>query len=425
MKEDKIYPNLYILDSKKKVRIFKCRIIAPINEEANKFIIITETGVLNGKLIPHSTFTKIKGNKSIEAQAILEADAIYNAKFDEGYKSKELILKSIADYNYGYSSIHNFTDNELENILKNHLWLSYTNKNSDELPQLAHKFKDIKKPAWPYIIQPKLDGVRALSKVKNGHPLICSRGGKYYLVPIILRQLEELFKHAKEILGEEVILDGELYKHGILRQDISGAARTEEDLLFGSNDWLEYHIYDIIPINNLEMPQGERYQLLKALSISISRYPNIKVVETNIVHNQEELDNAHKYRYVALGYEGSILRDVNGVYEFNNRSRSLLKYKDFKDEEFIIEGSEYDSNNIEESFVFILKDNIDSTKIFKAKPTGTNIMKSHWYKNREKYIGKRATVRFFDRSKDGIPSMGHVEHKLTPCLIEHIRPTDE
>jgi hypothetical protein len=70
-------------------------------------------------------------------------------------------------------------------------------------------------------------------------------------------------------------------------------------------------------------------------------------------------------------------------------------------------------------------DNKNHNLNFKARTTGTGEQKRYWYDNGEKYLGKKATVRFFERSKEGIPMQVCVRHNLTDCLIEHIRPSGE
>lgn len=195
--------------------------------------------------------------------------------------------------------------------------------------------------------------------------------------------------------------------------------------MFASNSWLEYHVYDIIDTTK-KLKQSERSELLRDLRNHITNYTtSVRTIETTIVHNREEVQQLHD-EYVSQGYEGLILRDGDGKYEFNQRSKSLLKVKEYQDEEFQIIGCGYDENKatIGESFYFVLKNNKNDLT-FKSRPTGTSEMKEHWFNNISDYIGKKATVRFFARSNDGLPTQGVVRHKDTEVLVKHIRPNGE
>jgi hypothetical protein len=427
----KEFPPLYTLDSKKKIRVFTCRVSV-----LHTVHIVTATGLLDGKLIEKTETVKIgKQKRTVEEQAIFQANSLWLGKQDEGYKSeKQLVIAMTSkgvDTPVGIVPLIIHCNHHIPN------WY-VTNSNFDELPMLAHKFKDIKNPVYPYIAQPKLDGVRCLIKIEQintnlsnldsfqQHRIkLISRGGQYYQISHLNKQIAEIFYFLFVNYNHtDFILDGEIYKHGTPLQEISGAARKEETGMFASNFWLEYHIYDVIDITK-NLKQSERSELLKDLRDKSTEYVNnIKFVKSDIVHNRKEVQQLHD-NYVSQGYEGLILRDGDGKYEFNQRSKSLLKMKAYQDEEFVIMGAHIDDNkSIEESFVFELKNNINDLR-FNARPTGTGEMKKQWYESIEQYIGKKATVRFFARSNDGLPTQGVVRSKDSMILMQHIRPDGE
>jgi len=408
---------LYTLDTAKKIRVFKCR----VEEDDFDFLIITLTGLLGGKLI--EKIERVKAGKNINkanettplAQTLLQADSLWRKKWNKGYKSEKHLKNAL---NPTTEAVDQGTTIDVINQANKYLpnWW-YTNENWDELPMLATPQKKIKKIEFPAYIQPKYNGVRCLAKYKDGRIVLISRGGTYYKIPHLEKQIWELTFPIKNI-----ILDGELYKHGANLQDISGAARTEEDgKLFGSNDWLEYHVYDAIDTSLPELNNISRESLLKALK-DVNDSTHIKFVKTNIALDKLEIKENHD-QYIEEGYEGAIVRIREGKYEFNTRSKSLIKVKEFIDEEFQIIGFSADVNkSIEESFVFKLKNNIDN-QVFLARPTGTAAQKRIWYENIDAYIGDFATVRFQERSTGGLPIQGHVRSDLTEVL--HIRPSDE
>lgn len=434
---------LYTLDSRGKVRVFECEVnngIFPSNEAPFEGVghdhpmIITRTGLLNGKLIEKKEIVSTgRQGRSITEQAEFQAKSLHEEKWNEGYKS----VASLYDLQFKYTNpcyeIYEETVIGAEKYLRAYPKAAYTNINNDELPMLAHKFKDIKNPEFPYYAQPKLNGVRCLVKVDEyasvgkGEPFplvkMCSRGGQYYQIEHLKVILGELFNQIQKVgTNEKFILDGEIYKHGIPLQDISGAARSEDSSMFASNHWLEYHIYDVIREGKAFWDQTNRILDLNEIGELVKDNPYIKVVTTGTVQNKEEVKILHD-SCIQQGYEGLILRKPDSKYEFNQRSKNLLKVKQYEDAEFIIKGSAMQTSE-PESFVFILGNDINN-EVFKARPTGTLKQKEEWHHNIDNYLGKKATVRFFERSKDGLPLQACVQSKLTPILIEHIRPTDE
>jgi DNA ligase 1 len=418
------YSRLYTVDSKGNTRVFDCTVTVV---DTSTCLVTTSTGLLSGKLIDKVTkITSGKQKRTVEEQAMFVAKSLLTEKEDEGYKSIEVLAARLVS-----KGIPNLYHERIIPLANQHLPSWYkTNAYFDELPMLAHKFKDIKKPNFPYIGQPKLDGVRCIVKYDAGTVKLISRGGQYYKIPHLTDQLIRLFEglEAHYLKKEDILLDGEIYKHGTPLQDISGAARREEIGMFGSNSWLEYHIYDVINKKVLNMTQKTRLELFPLLQTLINTELNlssINILRYGLIYNQDDVRTYHD-KYVERGYEGLILRHPDSVYEFNQRSKSLLKVKEYQDEEFRIIGCEIDpGKTIEESFCFVLENNINDKQMFKARPTGTAEMKKKWYDTMVDIIGERATVRFFARSNDGLPTQGVVRHRDTEVLVKHIRPNGE
>lgn len=125
---------------------------------------------------------------------------------------------------------------------------------------------------------------------------------------------------------------------------------------------------------------------------------SIKLVETIKLDNVKDLKIYHS-KFVAEGFEGSIVRVGSGKYKINGRSENLLKYKDFQD------------------IALKIKDIIPAEQrpnwgkpIFelKGKQFGAGTKMSHEDRedlliNKDKYIGKTAELRFFEYSDDGVP----------------------
>jgi hypothetical protein len=56
---------------------------------------------------------------------------------------------------------------------------------------------------------------------------------------------------------------------------------------------------------------------------------------------------------------------------------------------------------------FVLQNNTNEDT-FESVPVGTMQQRAEWYRLRDSLIGAMATVRFYGRSKDGIPSYNPV-----------------
>lgn len=207
-------------------------------------------------------------------------------------------------------------------------------------PMLALKYEDRQdRIKYPVFVQPKLDGMRATFDGKgffsrNRRPLGIS-------VQHILDELKSLGITAK--------LDGELYNHEMreeFEELISRAKRTKEP----HEDFraIQYHVYDII---DESMSQEERLDLLGNAIPDDCEY--IKVVETEVARSREEATELHAL-FLESGYEGSMIRDLRAKYCFH-RSDSLLKRKEFQDEEFPIVGVKEGRGKMAGKAIFICK----------------------------------------------------------------------
>ncbi len=406
------YRDLYCLDKKGKIRIFKLIAIRD-GEEPGIFNIITSTGLLNGKLTDKvTTIDKGKSNRTLEEQAVLQADSLYNEKRNEGYKSlNDLFLK--AESEHIDTDIFHSYDLDIKSLFDTLKITHNTDTSWRPLPMLAEKWKKHKdKVKYPVLVQPKLNGVRCIASYDKDlqEVVLASRGGKTYNIPHIKLQLTPFF-----LLNQNLYLDGEIYIHGKHLQEISGDARRED----GFPSDVEYHLYDCI-INKKQSERLEDLRIFHRLIVHQFGATDIKRVTSFTANNQEEVIEHHN-NIVQLGYEGAIVRDPEAFYQISFRDKCLLKVKEFEDEEFEILNCATDGNKtIGESFVFILKNNTNDMN-FKARPTGTLAEKELWYKNIEQLKGSFVTTRFQERSKDDLPIQAHVRHTDSKVLYEILK----
>lgn len=249
------------------------------------------------------------------------------------------------------------------------------------MPMLAHKFKDRKtKIDWPQYVQPKLNGMRMLFDGVVGW----SRGNKQ-IIPEVIQHLQCDTKG--------YVLDGELIlPNNVLLQETMKAAKKYRPEL---SPKLLYRVYDIV---DKSMTFTERLQKLTELERNFPE--NVIMVSTVTVNNESDVMMWHK-EFVKNGYEGTMIRDPHTKYEIGKRSYSLLKLKDFVDEEFsivdVIDGDGSDRGLA----IFILDSG--NGEAFNCRPEGSQENRADLFKNRKKLIGKYLTVRYFEKSKDNIP----------------------
>lgn len=262
------------------------------------------------------------------------------------------------------------------------------------LPMLANKYLDVKKKVkFPVYAQYKYNGVRCLSQTGNG---FWSRKGKSFG-----KSVEHLVFDT-----EGIITDGELmipHSQNTFEESMAAVKkfRMKDEIdkktgeLKPASNKLWYFVYDCV-IEGKTFK--ERYEYLKTLS---KKFPNqVKLAETVVLNSENEVETFLKSA-LEKGYEGAIIRDMNGMYEIGHRSNSLLKYKLFMDEEFkivdVIEGE--GSRKGSAIFVLITSDG----KTFHVNPNGNEKVRKQYFKDRKKLIGKLATVRFQAWTDDKIP----------------------
>lgn len=372
MSKNKQFPILYKYTSTGKIQQWQ------IFVDGDKFY--TVEGLKDGKLttsLPTYCKPKNVGKKNETtsgAQAIIEAQAKFQRKLDKGY-NKKVSKKKV--------------------FFEPMLAEDYRDKATGETFPWVQALWDDR--SLRKFVQPKLDGLRTINE--NGK--LASRGGKPFVT-------------CPHLCQDEVILDGELYNHkfkddfNAIVSMIKQSKPTAEDLEHAKK-YAEMWVYDFPGHSG---PFSERYEKLKEWYASQSN-PSIVLVPTCEVETEEDLKRLHE-DFKSAGFEGTILRVDSGNYE-NKRTKQLIKYKDFIDEEFEIVGyEEGKGGRVGTIGKFILKHDKDPKKTFKSNVKGNfEYLRKVWAK-RDSYVGKQATVQYFNRTplkKDGkgdVPRFGYV-----------------
>lgn len=266
---------------------------------------------------------------------------------------------------------------------------------------LAHKWteKAAKKMPEHLMASPKLDGLRCIITANGAF----TRNGKQYVTTKYIEEsLTEFFKEHPDI-----VLDGELYCHSLHNDfnKLTSLARKTKEASIKEKDWeeikdkLKLYIFDICDPTDSEMTFMERYEVIEK---SFQSHPFVVVVENKLIlHN--EIEEYHS-ECIKDGYEGVMLRDPFMEYE-HTRSKNLLKYKHFIDDEFelldITAGKGLRATMAGRVHC-ITKDGTE----FEASLKGTHEYFTELLENKTAYIGKLATVRYQNLTPDGKPRFG-------------------
>ncbi len=279
-------------------------------------------------------------------------------------------------------------------------------------PMLAtKKLETINYPAY---IQPKIDGGRCVMHYDNNEILSYSRDkNPIYDLEHIKIQLEPVFKKYRDLY-----LDGELYIHGESLQTISGKMRAKKNEIKKDkkgvliNNGLEYWIYDCF-IPNKSMIFNERLLMLVDINKmlkDITEKKYLKIVQTYPVKNYVQTLEYYN-KFLALGFEGAILRNIQGVYPITKiensslRSDDLVKVKPRETEEFEIVG--FTEAGSTHKGAIIWKCKTKEGKEFDVTPNGGIPPRQELYKlaklDFSKFKGKKLTVDFMGYTEEKLP----------------------
>lgn len=237
---------------------------------------------------------------------------------------------------------------------------------------------------------------RCLAHIKNGEVKFTSRKNKEFnTLNHIETDLLNVFG------GQDLILDGEIFHPDLpLQGIISRLKREKTDRKDLESTKLQYWVYDIVWNNT---PYSERYKFLCQYTKTVFILaPHLKAVETILLANENELIQFNEHN-LGLGFEGSMVRSLNGLYVPDTRSNDLLKYKDFtfQEEEFVIVGGHEAMGRDEGSVVFECE--TKAGKQFSVRPKGTLEQRRYWFRTLEELKGKLLTVKFAEWTPDGLP----------------------
>ncbi len=274
-------------------------------------------------------------------------------------------------------------------------------------PMLADKYKDcMNKVVFPAVSQPKLDGMRCIAVYSSdGEVNLFSRErNPIPSVPHINCAIKQIAiqNNWNQYIGPDQVIevDGELYNHEYrddFNQIMSILKRSKT--IHPDSLKAQYHIYDMPNHAGVTM---ERLQMRDALFAGHNEH--LVMVESSVVNSHEEIEQALDH-FLELGYEGVMIRNFDARYEKDKRSKGLLKYKPFVDEEYQIVGYLEGTGHLMGcvgAFICTLPDG----RTFKTTPKATRERKREYFERINEIIGKMVTIRYIRKTPAGIPKHG-------------------
>ena len=268
-------------------------------------------------------------------------------------------------------------------------------------PMLAHTYEPLSSKnkkndiVFPCHVQPKLDGLRCIFYMNCGKVMAQSRTGAYF------ETVEHICAELRPILLQNsgLILDGELYTTELPFEELAGVIKrkktSEADM--ARVQLVKYHIYDVVVDG---VPYSERHGRIVGAISKADKCHHLEVVHTQLIHNVNEFKQAFG-EYVAAGYEGIMLRNVDGMYRQNYRSHDLQKYKEFVESEYPIVGFKEADGRDKGTVVWVCA--TDECRQFSVRPRGTQEQRRQWFQDAPQHVGKLLTVIYQELSELNVP----------------------
>lgn len=273
---------------------------------------------------------------------------------------------------------------------------------------------------YPCYIQRKYDGNRGFVTFVNNDIVMYSRGReKIVSMEHIRNEFKQLFKDWFNN-SEKIYIDGEFYSHGQFHQITSGIVNETKNITSlttnKDKESIRFHIFDVYFIQNPNMIYSERLKVIED-NFSKFKYKYITKVPTTIVKSEKEMMEMTK-KFKKDGYEGSILRNMNGKYKAatgpntGGRSSDVQKYKIIQEDDAkiigIIKVPDHDNFGIKFNLIS------DHNKEFTVNGNSNEEIREATYKAKDTIINtKKLVFTYQDTTKDGLP------RGAVPVLLEN------
>lgn len=267
-------------------------------------------------------------------------------------------------------------------------------------PMLAGK-AELSNIKYPVLVSPKLDGIRAT--VQGG--VLLSRT----LKPIPNEYTQELFSRSEFEFFDGELIVGKANASDVWNRSSSGIMTRD-----GKPD-VYYYVFDEISGGAFHRRNERMTRRLLAVPTvyrkRVRRLPQIEVTTPKRLLQVNEV-------FVKRGFEGLIIRDVNGEYKHGRstvREGGMLKLKAYEDAEAVVVGSvalmRNDNRKVKNALgltersshkagktqmdklgAFVVQ---DSKGQFQVGSGFTEAQRVEFWRDREQYVGKHLKYKYF------------------------------
>lgn len=321
----------------------------------------------------------------------------------------------------GYKFLNEVRDNqtlpvgeELINYLRCYLPDYRDTSDGTTLAMLAKTYDNTNNKIFKkgkYLGQWKINGLRCFIRVEKGdnifqpYKLIFqSREGVIwnslsYLEDKLISWLGE--ERLDQMYADHIILDGEVYIPGRTVNEINSAVKNLANPL---NTLVQYWCYDLAIEDII---QESRNTIRNGLLGGFEKDFNTKeqhlnnkdclvVLPNQIIYNDESAEY-YRDKYIDLGFEGLIMRNVEAEYQFGKRvANTMIKYKKADDGIFTIIDI-YPEDKRTDIPLIKCKNDINDA-VFECHISVSLETQRDILRNRDIYIGQQLKIEFGERS---------------------------
>lgn len=250
--------------------------------------------------------------------------------------------------------------------------------------------------------QLKADGMFVnINHLEDGTVELISRSGSRFPIEQFANLADEIrmtFPAGTQTHGELIVeVGGELQSreisNGLLNSVLKGGSfdPTDFPVLFA---WDQLPIEAAVPGGKYNVPYADRYRELEQ-QIHAAAPHGITLIETKIVHSLEQA-HEHYAEMLAAGYEGTIIKDRNAIWE-DTTSKRQVKYKLEVDVDLKITGFTAGNGKNAELFGSITCETEDGELVvnvsgFKDKKQKGILTRAEIWEIRDQLIGTVMTV---------------------------------
>ena len=251
-------------------------------------------------------------------------------------------------------------------------------------PMLAKNYEGHERHViYPCYVQPKLDGIRCVTDGVR----FWSRNGKLF-PEINLRHLQ--------VHGLSTLIDGELMVDKSEHfEDIVSAVKNGSTLDRSLAKRIEFYVFDVLIDEPFKRRRVHARRLIDAAQRVGTPWSRVETLQVD----SERMLRAHSRRFLLNGFEGTIIRNANGMY-VSKRTIDLLKWKPIQDAEFEIVDVKEARGKDKGTPIFVCRVGL---RRFRARPTGTMQQRRKMWRDRRKLIGCQLTVEYQNLTKYGVP----------------------